>query len=101
MKQCASLATLTEGERRDFCRRVLDSLSDLVDGTASPGWQQRVATLLGGSHDFRALCDTLKEVVTLSRECGDEAIAAIDDAALERAVRRARERLSKERADDP
>lgn len=101
MARCGALTTLTEAERRDFCRRVFDSLSDLVDGAATPGWQPRVVEMLGASHDFRALCDTLKEVVTLSRECGDEAAAAIDDAALDRVVRRVRERLSKERADDP
>jgi len=87
------LAALPEPERRDFCRRVMESLSDLVDGSAAPDWRDQVEDVLGDANGFQALCDTLKEVVSLARECGDEAAAGVDETALKRAVERVRSRL--------
>lgn len=91
-----ALAALPTTQRRDFCRQVLETLPELLDGSAPPAWRARVAELLGASNDFRALCDTLKEVEALARECGAEAAAAIDGRLLDRVVRRVRAQLERE-----
>jgi len=93
MEPYPPLASLSSDERRRFCRQVVESLSDLVEGTAPQALQVRVEELLGGARGFHVLCDTLREVVRLAGECGQDAAAVIDERAYRACVARVRDRL--------
>lgn len=98
MKDRLLLEDLTADERRAFCRRVLEGLSDLVEGEAHDEFERSARRIMGDRAGFRALCETLAETIDLARECGPE--GAIDDDSFRRCVERVRQRLRDEPGGD-
>ncbi|RMG45171.1 MAG: hypothetical protein D6718_08155 [Acidobacteria bacterium] len=84
-------------ERIAFCRRVMESLSDLVEGEAPPDLCEQVADLLADCQPFHAYKNTLEATIRLLRECGERGPAdpGAEDL-LERCIERARRRIEGE-----
>lgn len=91
------LAALPPREREEFCRRVLDSLSDLVERRAPDEFCRRVEAIFGGSVPFRVLCDTLHETINLAHACGEDSAATLDERAFDLCVERVRRRVEPSR----
>lgn len=90
------LASMDPESRRRFCREVLESLSDLVEGEAPEDFCRRVDELLGDCEPFQAFRRTFEATIGLTRELGRQAELpeGFDDEALyRRCVERVRERL--------
>jgi hypothetical protein len=101
MKDPGVLEELSPEQRRVFCQHVLESLSDLVEGQAHADLARSAQRLLGDRAGFRVLCETLAETIDLARECGEEALARIDDDSFRRCVDRVRgELLGEPRQDE-
>jgi hypothetical protein len=80
------LRALPEEERRQFCRQVLEHLSELVEGEAEPDLCARVESILGDCASFLALRNTLEATIRLSNDLGEEAPCAADEEAFQRCV---------------
>ena len=96
MKDQLTLSELSARERREFCRRVIEALSELVEGTASPELTAQVETLLSRQTGYRALCQTLADTIGLAAECGECSERLVDEPSFQRAVERVRQRLKDE-----
>jgi hypothetical protein len=93
MKDRLLLEDLPVDERRAFCQRVLEGLSDLVEGEAQDDLERSARRIMGDRAGFRALCETLAETIDLARECGQEGASAIDEDRFRRCVDHVRQRL--------
>ncbi len=74
---------LSREERIALCREVMDNLSELVEGSASPDFCERVENLLGDCQPYQAYRDTLKATLHLLGEC-KETPPALSAAAAEK-----------------
>ncbi len=89
------LASMDPESRQRFCREVLESLSDLVEGEAPEDFCRRVDELLGDCEPFQAFRNTFEATIRLSGELGRRDDLPEDFEALyRRCVERARESLS-------
>ena len=61
---------LDREERVALCREVVESLSDLVEGTAPEAFCERVESLLGDCQPYQAYRETLRTTINLLQECG-------------------------------
>jgi hypothetical protein len=91
-----SMAEMSARERREFCSRVIEELSDLVEGSASREFAARVEACLGAEIGYRTLCRTLVDTIGLAAECGECGDRLIDEASFQHCVERARQRLKGE-----
>ena len=81
--------------RREFCREVLESLSELVEGEAPEDLCRRVDDLLGDCQPFQAFRRTFETTIRLSGELGARRSLpeSFDEAAFRRCVEGVRSRL--------
>lgn len=101
MKDRRLLEGLPPEEYVALCRRVLEGLSELIEGEAHDDLEITAHELMGDRGGFRALCGTLAETIDLARECGAARTAAVDDASFRRCVELVRERLRQESGEGP
>lgn len=89
------LESMDPESRRRFCREVLESLSDLVEGEAPEDFCRRVDDLLGDCGPFQAFRRTFETTIRLANGLGEAGSLpeASDEAAFRRCVERARRRL--------
>ena len=72
------LEALSAEERHDFCRQVLESLSDIVAGDAPEAFCRDVDRLLGDCRPYLAFRATLEETIRATRE-----LAALEPSGIE------------------
>ncbi|HEX9736487.1 MAG TPA: hypothetical protein VGG06_31365 [Thermoanaerobaculia bacterium] len=92
MTTTSALAAMDPESRRRFCREVLESLSDLVEGEAPEDLCRRVDELLGDCQPFQAFRNTFAATVELTRRLGHgEALPrGFDEDIYRRCIERAR-----------
>lgn len=78
-----ALERLPPAERADFCREVMERLSDLIEGEAPEELCARVEELLGDCEPFQAYRNTLEETIRLARECARRGPATHETARVE------------------
>ena len=95
MNQNEGLKKLSREERVAFCREVMDTLSDLVDGEAPADFCERVDEILGDCQTFEAVRGTLISTIELAAEAGRTGLSEpqIDDEAFADCVEKVRARL--------
>jgi hypothetical protein len=81
---------MTLEQKKALCREVLENLSELIEGEATPEVQEHAARLLEICAPFAAYRDTLAATVQLLRECEGGATVPLDESVLRRAVERAK-----------
>lgn len=98
-KKPTPLASMDPESRRRFCREVLESLSELVEGEAPEDFCRRVDEILGDCEPFQAFRRTFEATIRLSNRLGekDELPEGFDEAAYRRCVERARGSLGHRR----
>ncbi len=96
-----AFAALSREERVALCREVMESLSDLVEGTAPPDLCERVERLLGDCQPYRAYRDTLSATIRLLGECGEAGLPGPREETFRRCVERARRELARGREEGP
>lgn len=87
-------ALLDPGDKRRFCRQVLESLSDLIEGEAPEDFCRQVDRVLGECEPYLAYRATLEETVRMARQLGRPVAASETDEELYlRCVEKVRQRL--------
>ena len=91
----SALETMDPESRREFCRAVLESLSDLVEGEAPEDLCRTVDKLLGDCRPFQAFRNTFEATIRAVGELGreDELPEPFDEAGYRRCVERVRKAL--------
>lgn len=97
MKDRRWMEGLLPEERVALCRRILEGLSDLIEGQARHDLEIAADEIMRDRAGFRALCETLSETIDLARECGEPRAGTIDDDRFRRCVDRVRQRLEQKR----
>jgi predicted anti-sigma-YlaC factor YlaD len=94
----AKLLALPAAEREAFCRRVVENLSDLMEGEAPEDLCRRVQEVLADCPPYLALHNTLATTVELLAQCHEPGpeVPALEEAAFRRCVEAARQRLRQE-----
>lgn len=89
-----ALAAMDPESRRRFCREVLESLSDLVEGEAEEDFCRRVDEILGDCQPFQAFRNTFEATIDLTRQLGGDALpCGFDEDGYRRCIERARRSL--------
>lgn len=81
--------------RAEFCREVMERLSDLVEDDAPEDLCARVAELMVDCQPFQAYRNTLERTIDLAAEVGrsDASQRMVDAEAFDRCIDRVRQRL--------
>ena len=93
MRRKDRLASLSPEERHAFCRRVLENLSDIVDGEAPEALCREVDDLLGACRPYIAFRATLEETVRATRDLAAVQPSGIDEERFRRCIDAVREAL--------
>jgi len=93
MSDMSPLEALSEQERRDLCRRVLEMLSDIVEGEAPMELCEQVAVVFAQEPSFQAIHDSLQATIALAHECGESGERVVDEQRYMACVDRVRQRL--------
>lgn len=96
MSDPSPFETMSPEARAAFCREVMESLSDLVEGEAPAEFCARVADLMRDCPPLIAYQSTLETTIALARECGDAPPPGdprLHDEALEACLQKVRARL--------
>jgi hypothetical protein len=89
-----SPAGTDRARRQEFCRRVLESLSDILEGEAPEDFCREVDEVLGECQPYQAFRSTLEETIRLTRGLADgENAHGIDEDAFQKCVEKVRGRL--------
>ena len=85
---------MSRERRQEFCRQVLESLSDLIEGEAPEELCREVDRVLGDCRPFLAFRSTLERTIRLTGELREpEAATGLDEEAFRGCVERVREKL--------
>ena len=85
-----ALAAMDPENRQQFCRQVLEGLSELVEGDAPEDFCSRVDELLGDCASYLAMRNTLEATIEMTHGLGTE---VLDDDVFARCVERVRSGL--------
>lgn len=87
-----ALEAMAPEARRQFCKQVLEGLSDLVDGEAPEDFCTRVDEILGDCRSYLAFRKTFETTIDLTRE-----LAAVrprfEEAVYDRCLSKVRRKL--------
>ena len=87
------LDSLSADQRHEFCRRVLENLSDIVDGEAPDALCREVDDLLGDCRPYIAFRATLEETIRATRELATVEPTGIEEARFQHCIDEVRQAL--------
>ena len=87
-----ALEAMPPEARKQFCKQVLESLSDLVNGEAPEDFCSRVDEILGDCESYLAFRRTFETTIDLTRELGSRP-SSFEDMVYERCLGKVRRKL--------